>query len=156
MPNEFEHPKNVSPIWRKATKNSVKRWQRNVIVFLVLSLFASLAIIGFTGSYDKSEAVLESDMQGAKINESENTFPIVKDTCRKWQDLMQRSKKMDLTMEQMTFAITEINNLAQTSRSSILKISTEKLENAILAEDIDRFKQAIPTLNQICQKVWAK
>ena len=50
----------------------------------------------------------------------------------------------------MTVLITEIDDIAQSSKSPLLKATTKNLKEAIMVEDIAEFQRAIPTLNRIC------
>jgi biopolymer transport protein ExbD len=150
MPEDFQHPKQESLIWGRATKKSIKRWQIIVIIFLVTAIFSSFSIVGLSlkKSANSSTQVVASDS-----TESQQAFPIVKKVCTEWGTLLEKAKKSPLSMEEMSSSINLMRDISQNSKSPILRSVTKQLADAINKSDIESFKKGTPTLNSICRSV---
>jgi hypothetical protein len=150
MQEEFSNPKDNPPLAPKLMRKSVAPWQRYVVIVLVVSLFSSLAFIGISSLQSEPPNRIERKPEGLNIVANNKSFPILFNACSKWSELVKKTKDKNMTMEQLTVLITEIDDIAQSSKSPLLKKSTKNLKEAIIAGDIEEFKIAIPTLNQIC------
>jgi len=143
-------PKDNPPIAPKLMRKSVAPWQRFIVIVLVVSLFSSLAFIGISSLQSEPPNRIERKPEGLNIVANNKSFPILFNACSKWSELVEKSKDVNLSLEQMTVLITEIDDIAQSSKSSLLKVSTKNLKEAIIAEDIAEFQSIIPTLERIC------
>ena len=143
-------PKDNPPIAPKLMRKSVAPWQRFIVIVLVVSLFSSLAFIGISSLQSEPPNRIERKPEGLNILANNKSFPILFNACSKWSELVEKSKDVNLSLEQMTVLITEIDDIAQSSKSSLLKVSTKNLKEAIIAEDIAEFQSIIPTLERIC------
>ena len=143
-------PKDNPPIAPKLMRKSVAPWQRFIVIVLAVSLFSSLAFIGISSLQSEPPNRIERKPEGLNIVANNKSFPILFNACSKWSELVEKSKDVNLSLEQMTVLITEIDDIAQSSKSSLLKVSTKNLKEAIIAEDIAEFQSIIPTLERIC------
>jgi hypothetical protein len=150
MHEEILDPKDNPPIAPKLMRKSVAPWQRFIVIVLVVSLFSSLAFIGISSLQSEPPNRIERKPEGLNILANNKSFPILFNACSKWSELVEKSKDVNLSLEQMTVLITEIDDIAQSSKSSLLKVSTKNLKEAIIAEDIAEFQSIIPTLERIC------
>jgi hypothetical protein len=150
MQEELSNPNNEPPISPKLMRRRVASWQRYIVIVLVVSLFSSLALIGISSLQKEPISLTDKAPEGMNIVVDNKNFPELFNTCGKWSALIKRTKDENMSMEQLTLLITEIDDNAQSSKSPLLKESTKKLKEAIVAGDIEEFKSVIPSLNQIC------
>jgi hypothetical protein len=150
MQEEISNPKDQPPIAPKLMRKSVAPWQRYIVIVLVVSLFSSFAFIGISSLRNESVSRIERKPEALNILANDKNFPILFNACSKWSELVEKSKDVSLSLEQMTALITEIDDIAQSSNSPLLKVSTKNLKEAIIAEDIAEFQSIIPTLERIC------
>lgn len=150
MQEEILNPKDEPPISPKLIRKSVVPWQHYIVVALVVSLFSSLALIGISSLRNEPASRIDKNPKGLNIVVDNKNFPALINACGKWSELVEKSKDVNISIEQIAFLITEIDDIAQSSMSPLLKASTKNLKEAIIAEDIAGFQRAIPTLNRIC------
>ena len=150
MQEELSNPKDELPISPKLKRISVAPWQRYLVIVLVVSLFSSLALIGISSLQKEPSSRTDKAPESLNIVVDNKNFPELFNTCGKWSALIKRTKDENMSMEQLTLIITEIDDNAQSSKSPLLKGSTKKLKEAIVAGNIEEFKNVIPSLNQIC------
>jgi hypothetical protein len=150
MKEEHLNHKGEPPISPKLMRKSVAPWQRYIVMVLVVSIFSSFAIIGISMLRDEPSSKIVLSPKGLNSMVNEKNFPVLFNACSKWSELVEKSKDVNLSLEQMTVLITEIDDIAQSSKSPILKASTKNLKEAIIAEDIAEFQSTIPTLERIC------
>jgi hypothetical protein len=150
MQEELSSPKEEPPISPKLMRKSVAPWQRYIVIVLVVSLFSSFVLIGISSLRNEPASRIDKNPEGLNIAVNNKNFPALFYACGKWSELVEKSKEVNISMEQMTVLITEIDDIAQSSKSPLLKESTKNLKEAIIAEDIVEFQRAIPTLNRFC------
>jgi hypothetical protein len=150
VPEEFQHPKQESLIWGRATKKTIKRWQVSVIIFLVIAIFTSFSIVGLSvkeSAKSRTEAVTKTS------TESQQAFPIVTKVCTEWETLLEKAKTNPLSMEEMSASINKMSEISQNSKAPALRLVTKQLSDAINKSDIEAFKKFTPTLNSICRSL---
>jgi len=150
MQEELSNPDAQPPISSELKRKSLGTWQRYTVIVLVVSLFSSLAFIGFSSLRSEPTSGIGKNPGGLSNVTNSMSFPIVFKACGKWSELVEKSKDDSTSLDQMTKLITEIDDIAQSSKSLLLKTSTKNLKDAIIAGDIAEFTAVIPTLNQIC------
>lgn len=153
MQEEPLNPKDEPPISPKLLSKSVAPWRRYIIIVLVVSLFSSLALIGISSLQNAPITQIDKNPESLDSVVSNKNFPVLFKACGKWSELTEKAKDENISIEQMTVLIVEIDDIAQSSKSPLLKASTRNLREAIIAEDIAEFQSIIPTLNQICNSL---
>ena len=152
MRDDFQHPKQESLIWGRATRQSIKRWQSYVIIFLVISVFTSFAIIGLSSKKSEDPTNDRTSVGNTLPIDTQEAFPIVKKVCSEWKTLLSKAKEKPLSMEEMGTSIQQIDEVAQNSNSRSLREVTNQLRVALDKSDIETFKRTTPRLNNICRK----
>jgi hypothetical protein len=150
MKEEHLNHKGEPPISPKLMRKSVAPWQRYIVMVLVVSIFSSFTIIGISMLRDEPSSKIVISPKNLNSMVNEKNFPVLFNACGKWSELVEKSKDENTSMEQMIVLITEIDEIAKSSKSPLLKESTKNLKEAIIAENITEFQRIIPTLNRIC------